>query len=175
VPEGHTNILRFPSGGACVECVDLDATAALAGRIADTLEPGDVVLLDGALAAGKTTFISLLARALGTKAQPSSPTYTISNVYEAPRFEIFHIDAYRLAGADDFHHLGLEEFFPGGVALIEWGDRVASAFPLALRIGIDFLGDSEEGRSFRLTSPNPRWRPLIAELAGEPARKSDSA
>ncbi|WP_180287493.1 tRNA (adenosine(37)-N6)-threonylcarbamoyltransferase complex ATPase subunit type 1 TsaE [Puniceibacterium antarcticum] len=142
----------------------LAETATLAGVIAEALTPGDVVLLDGPLAAGKTTFVTSLCRALDCAEQPSSPTYAISNIYTCPRFEVFHIDAYRLSGVDEFYNLGIEEFFPDSVALIEWGERVAEAFVDPLRIAISFEDAESEGRVYTFASTGKRWQGLMAQL-----------
>ncbi len=158
-----------PGGTLSVICQDLGQTAMLADRIARHLVPGDVVLFDGPLAAGKTTFVTRICKALDCADQPSSPTYTISNVYTCPHFEIFHIDAYRLSGIDAFGNLGIDEFFPDSVTLIEWGTRVAGIFPQALRIEIAFCQGEDGARRLTFTSGGARWQPLLAELAGADA------
>lgn len=163
--ESHADVLTFPTGGVSIDCDDLRQTTSLAGIVASHLRLGDVVLLDSDLAVGKTTFVSLVCRALGCFDQPSSPTYVISNVYTCPHFEVFHIDAYRLSGIDEFLQLGLDEFFRSSLTFIEWGDRVASVFDRYLRIEIDFKGPTEDRRTYRLAGSGPHWCPLIAALA----------
>lgn len=171
--ESQADVVKFPAGGVSIECADMEDTAALAGLIARSLKSGDVVLLDGELATGKTTFVSLVCRALDTFDQPSSPTYVISNVYRCPKFEVFHIDAYRLNGADEFNQLGLEEFFPDSVTFIEWGNRVSSVFETFLKIEIEFSGFQDEGRTYRFTSSGAGWHSLIAKLANHHRRRFD--
>lgn len=171
--EIQTGIVDFPRSGVAIECEDLSDTAALAGFIASSLKSGDVVLLDGELAAGKTTFVTLMCRALGCFDQPSSPTYVISNVYRCPKFEIFHIDAYRLGSVDEFYQLGLEEFLLNSATFIEWGGKVASAFDSCLKIQIDFLSGQGEGRIYRVTSSGSRWRSLVARLADYPKKRAE--
>lgn len=170
--EEHVGVLRFPTAGVKVECRELDNARELAGIVSSELRQGDVILLDGALAAGKTAFVSFVCQALNCFDQPSSPTYVISNIYKCPKFDIIHIDAYRLKGLDEFYHLGIEEFFPECVTLIEWGDRVAQAFSSYLRIQIDFINPLEEGRIYRFAGVGTRWQPLIAKLAVRPLRIS---
>lgn len=155
-----------------VNCADLSATAALAGRLAPHLRPGDIVLLDGPMAAGKTAFVALLCRALGMVAPVSSPTYVIVHVYEGKTgsagFDILHIDAYRLAGPDAFADLGLEEYFDDSVTLIEWGERVAPVLEDHLHVRIDIVAGSArtegEARRFTLSAHGPRWRALLSDL-----------
>lgn len=168
----HADVVLFPSGGVAIECPDLATTRNLAAIVAIELRAGDVVLLDGALAAGKTTFVSQVCEALDCVDRTSSPTYVISNTYKCPGFDVMHIDAYRLKDVDDFHHLGLDEYFPESVALIEWGSRVARAFSNCLRIEIDFAPPPREGRTYRLAGVGQRWQPLMTRLADHPQRIS---
>ncbi|WP_146590801.1 tRNA (adenosine(37)-N6)-threonylcarbamoyltransferase complex ATPase subunit type 1 TsaE [Puniceibacterium confluentis] len=150
---------------ARVTCVSRIETQDLARYLASQLRVGDVVLLDGALAAGKTTFVTQICRALDCEEQPSSPTYAISNVYTCPQFEIFHIDAYRLDGPRAFQNLGLDEFFPESLALIEWGERVAAVFPDSLHVRIGFLDGAPDARHFDFAASGGRWQSLLADLA----------
>ncbi|WP_226549426.1 tRNA (adenosine(37)-N6)-threonylcarbamoyltransferase complex ATPase subunit type 1 TsaE [Celeribacter naphthalenivorans] len=138
-------------------------TAQIASALAGLLRPGDVVLLDGALAAGKTFFTRALVRALGSNEAVTSPTYTIANIYETPKGPVIHVDAYRLKGAQEFYHLGLEEYFDTGMSVIEWGERIADYFdaPLSIRIG---FGDHETERQVSFTAEAPRWMPVLEAL-----------
>lgn len=163
--EGHSDIVAFPTGGVAIECSDMQETLTLAKTLASKLRRGDIVLLDGGLAAGKTTFVSLVCQALGCLDQPSSPTYVISNVYDCESFEVFHVDAYRLSGIDDFLQLGIDEFFPYVITFIEWGDRVAHAFDCYLTVKIDFANSGKDSRTYRITGCGSRWISLIAKLA----------
>jgi len=96
-------------------------TFALAAKIADTLSGGEVLLLNGELGAGKTTFTKGLAKALGVKEEVSSPTFTILNVYESGRLKLNHLDMYRIENPDELAELGIEESIgEDGVTVIEW-------------------------------------------------------
>jgi tRNA threonylcarbamoyladenosine biosynthesis protein TsaE len=89
------------------------------------LEPGSIVTLKGTLGAGKTVLASGIARALGITGQITSPTYTIINEY-GEKTPLYHIDAYRLTGDDDFRLAGGEELLYGkGVCIIEWPERLS--------------------------------------------------
>lgn len=93
------------------------------------LKPGDVVALDGGLGAGKTCLCAGICRSLGVKAPVTSPTYTIIHEYEGV-FPVYHIDAYRISGAEDFEASCGSEIFRGeNVCLVEWGGRIASCLP----------------------------------------------
>lgn len=102
---------------------------AFAARVATVLEPGDVLLLDGDLGAGKTSFTKGLGAALGIKQPIKSPTFTIIHEYPEGTLPLYHMDLYRLenGGADD---LGLEEYFEGdGVSVVEWPEFLGLSAP----------------------------------------------
>jgi tRNA threonylcarbamoyladenosine biosynthesis protein TsaE len=83
----------------------------------------------GGLGAGKTCLIKGIARGLGITEEVASPTYTIISEYEG-KSPFYHIDAYRLAGDDDFEALGGRELFYGdGIAAVEWSERIPYALP----------------------------------------------
>ena len=99
----------------------VEDTAKLSTRIADTLEGGEVIVLDGDLGAGKTTFTKGLAEALGIKDQVTSPTFTIMNVYEDGKFKLNHLDMYRIENEDELHELGVEDAMTEDtITVIEW-------------------------------------------------------
>lgn len=152
-----------------VTIADEAGTARLAARLAPHLRPGDAVLLDGALAAGKTAFARALVAALGSDAPVTSPTYTIANIYPAPVAELLHVDAYRLANAREFYHLGLEDYLDHGICLIEWGSRIDTMFPAALRLVLDFDAAGDTARRITLAADDPRWTPVLDALAREGA------
>lgn len=132
-------------------------TAAFAARIAATVQPGSVIALEGDLGAGKTTFVRALVEALGGKANAvSSPTFMLLNVYQTPRMPVFHLDAYRVGGADDFEAIGFDELLErGGVVIVEWASRVNALLP-AERISISFETIGEESRRFTVVPQRNR-------------------
>jgi len=107
-----------------------DEVARLAEEIAFLLQPGDTLGLEGDLGTGKSTFARALIRALSRDPalEVPSPTFTLAQVYETPRFEVAHFDLYRLTDPRELDELGLEAVLKRGVAVIEWpsrgGDRV---------------------------------------------------
>lgn len=132
-------------------------TAGLARVLAALLRPGDAILLDGPVGAGKTHFARALIRARQGEAAEDvpSPTFTIVQTYEdAAGTEIWHADLYRLTDASELAELGLDEALPGAVTLIEWPDRMGAPPPGALTV------------SLRETAPDRR----AIELCGDPAR-----
>lgn len=125
---------------------------ALGERIGRSLEAGTVIALRGGLAAGKTTLAKGIARGLGIQEDVTSPTYTIISEYRG-RLTLYHMDAYRLDGEEDFLALGAEEYVYGsGVCVIEWSERVECALPPdAERIELQALEDG--GRRLRIIGP----------------------
>ncbi|MDR0784478.1 MAG: tRNA (adenosine(37)-N6)-threonylcarbamoyltransferase complex ATPase subunit type 1 TsaE [Treponema sp.] len=113
-------------------------------RLAACLEKGDVVSLRGPIGAGKTYFTKGIVAGLGVEDEVTSPTYTIVHEY-AGETPVYHIDAYRLRGDDDFVALGGEEFFGGdGVVVIEWSERIPNSIPRgAVVIEIKILEDGK--------------------------------
>ena len=102
-----------------------EETQALAAQQAQDLGPGDVLLLQGDLGAGKTAFVRGLARGLGAdEDEVSSPTFALLQLYQG-RLPLYHFDLYRLSGPDEFEAAGLDEWFGGaGVCLVEWPETV---------------------------------------------------
>jgi tRNA threonylcarbamoyl adenosine modification protein YjeE len=148
----------FPTaaGGASfiVTLPDEPATARFAVDIAAALEPGDLVTLSGDLGAGKTAFARTLIRHLAADEtiEVPSPTFTLIQSYELPRFPLVHADFYRLSGAAELAELGFDDLPERTVVLLEWPDRAAGFLP-ADRLDITFtlapqLGP--EGRNARV-------------------------
>lgn len=140
-------------------------TTAFAGRLAAVLKPGDVVILNGALAAGKTFLVQAVARALGSENYISSPTYTIAHFYNYPGGRILHIDAYRLNSQAEFRDLVLDEFFEEVISLIEWGNRVVEDFEDYLTLDIDFGTEGDEQRHVHITATGARSAARLALLS----------
>lgn len=96
-------------------------TQNIAINLAKTLSGGEVILLNGDLGAGKTTFTKGLVKGLGGKKTVVSPTFTIMHSYDDTRIPVYHFDMYRIADEDELYELGLEEYlYENGVAVIEW-------------------------------------------------------
>lgn len=149
-------------------------TVALAGEkdtdrlgrtLGKALAAGDIVGLVGPLGAGKTRLTRAVAAGAGVAPQVvvNSPSFTILNIYDTPDFALYHLDLYRLAGADDLESIGLADMLSGdGALVVEWFDRFPEAFPpdhLVVRI-------EDTGEDSRLLSLQPKG-PFSEELAAE--------
>jgi tRNA threonylcarbamoyladenosine biosynthesis protein TsaE len=78
-----------------ITCRGREQTAVVAAALGRLLRRGDAMLLKGPLASGKTAFVQELVAALGSKAEVTSPTFTLAQFYPLPSGTFLHIDAYR--------------------------------------------------------------------------------
>ena len=115
-------------------------------KFGEKLKGGEVIALVGQLGSGKTHLIKGIA--IGTGAEDSdtvnSPTFVIVNEYNG-RFDIYHIDAYRLDSVSEFEMLGFDDFcYPNSIVIIEWADKVESALKNidCIRIELEHAGES---------------------------------
>lgn len=113
------------------ESASVEQTECIAADLARTFHGGECIALHGDLGAGKTQFVRGLVRGLGGNPRAvSSPTFVLLNVYETPRLKVFHLDAYRVRGADDLDAIGFSELLEqNGVVVVEWAERVESLLP----------------------------------------------
>ncbi len=124
-------------------------TLRLVVDVAAMVEPGDLITLSGDLGAGKTTFARAMIRHLAEDPglPVPSPTFTLMQTYDLPRFPLVHADFYRLNGPGELAELGFEDLPDNAVVLVEWPDRAAGFLPpdrldialtLAPQRGMDF-------------------------------------
>ncbi len=121
---------------------DEGASASLASATAAALPAGALLVLTGPLGAGKTTFVRPLARALGSQADVTSPSYALVHEYPTPAGTLVHVDAYRLPGAAALQALGLDELCQRArLTVVEWGDALLEERPEAYHLALDRAGD----------------------------------
>lgn len=108
---------------------DEEATAHLAAQIASRAQSGDVFALYGTLGMGKSVFARAFIQALTGAEEVPSPTFTLLQTYDAPEFEIYHYDLYRLKSPEEVFELNIEEAIYGGVCLIEWPEKMGGYLP----------------------------------------------
>lgn len=139
-----------------IDLPDLFATEALAARLAAKARPGDAILLEGPLGAGKTAFARAFLRAATGHAtlDVPSPSYTLVQTYESPRGPIHHFDLWRLDGPGAVAELGWDEL-SADIVLVEWPERLGDLQPKdALRITLATTG--EQSRIATLSGWNDR-------------------
>lgn len=137
------NIVTQPMRVRTLDLVDARATRALGAALATHLRAGDTLALRGGLGAGKTTLARGIIQALTDEAQEvPSPTYTLVQIYDTPKGDLWHGDMYRLDAACDCEELGLPDAFEDAICIIEWPDKLGDYLPDdAVNIKVSFEGD----------------------------------
>ncbi|MGB8646698.1 MAG: tRNA (adenosine(37)-N6)-threonylcarbamoyltransferase complex ATPase subunit type 1 TsaE [Anaerolineae bacterium] len=139
-------------------------TRQLGAAVARRLESGDVVALIGDLGAGKTHFVQGLARGLGVKESVHSPTFILANEYRSGRMPLYHVDAYRVAGAGEALGFGFDDYLNGtGVTVIEWADRIRAALPPEY-LTLEFHHAGETVRAITITARGDHFCRLLDDL-----------
>lgn len=145
-----------------IEVHSVQETEAIAERLASFLAPPDVILLEGDLGAGKTTFTKALAKALGVTRTVNSPTFTILKQYEG-RHPLNHLDVYRLADSEE--DLGWDELFYGdSISVVEWAHLIEDDLP-SERLEIWIAHTGEDSRTIVLKPTGTRYEKICEELA----------
>lgn len=114
-----------------LEGIDLAALPDAAQRVAEVLPTNAIVLLEGEMGAGKTTFIRALCAVWQVEDEVSSPTYALVNEYRtAAGVRIYHFDLYRLDDPEEALSIGIEEYFADdALSLVEWPERLGWLLP----------------------------------------------
>ena len=106
-----------------------DETTALGYKIGKKLKKGDIIAMQGTLAAGKTTITKGIAQALDISEEITSPTFCLISEYYG-KMPLYHMDVYRLDGTEDFINLGVDDMLYGdGVCIIEWSEKIMDELP----------------------------------------------
>jgi len=116
----------------------VEETYEVAHKIADSLKGGEIILLNGDLGAGKTTFTKGLAKALGVKDTVTSPTFTFMKEYNEGRIPLYHFDMYRVESEEELYELGLNDYlYMQGVCVIEWNKFENIKNPIVIDITVN--------------------------------------
>ena len=168
-----------PVWRAGLEVASPEGTRALGARLARLLRAGDLVLLSGALGAGKTTLAQGIGSAMGVRGRISSPTFVIARVHPAlgDGPDLIHVDAYRVSSLEEVDALDLESSMEESVTLVEWGEgKVEALADDRLEIAVsrprggldpraddgaqtvtDLAGADDGRRTIAVTAFGPRW------------------
>ena len=119
-------------------------------KLASSLEPGDIVALNGDLGTGKTTLTKYIAKGLGVTENIDSPTFNIVKEHKSGIIPLFHFDVYRLSSGDELLDIGADEYFySDGVCIIEWADIVADVVPEKAKVIFIEYGEKQGERVYR--------------------------
>jgi len=143
----------------------LDDTAKFGKMLGKLSEPGDVILLDGDLGAGKTTMTQSIAIGLEVpeKSYVTSPSFSLMNQYFG-RIPLYHIDCYRLEGEDDVEGSGLMDYIVAdGLTVVEWPERLGSLKPEE-RLDVYIRSDNER-RILSLDARGKKWQDRMQVLS----------
>ena len=150
------------------ELSTVDDTEALGRRLAAVLGPGDLVILDGPLGAGKTALTRGIGAGLGVRGDVTSPTFVISRVHPADparggQVPLVHVDAYRLGSVSEVDDLDLDASVDESVTVVEWGGgKVEQLAPAYLLVRIERRDD--DARVIELVPVGPAWSGRLAAL-----------
>ncbi len=160
-------------------------THTIAGVLARSARPGDVIVLSGDMGAGKTAFAQGFGRALGVDEPITSPTFTLVHSYECGKLTLHHADLYRLERISEVADLALAELAEfNGIVLVEWGEVVEGAFAdhlvVLLEPDFDDLADPDEAddvdvdvlsfdgrRRIELAGVGPSWAARWARITAD--------
>ncbi|MBM7663316.1 tRNA threonylcarbamoyladenosine biosynthesis protein TsaE [Bacillus mesophilus] len=138
-----------------------EETRKFASNLGQLVRAGDVILLEGDLGAGKTTFTKGLAEGLGVTRTVNSPTFTIIKEYNG-RIPLYHMDVYRVS--DEFEDLGFDEYFHGsGVTVVEWAHLIQEQLPSKYAC-IKITREDDQKRKIVYQAVGERYEQLGKEL-----------
>ena len=159
-------------------------TQRLGVRLGELVRGGELILLDGQLGTGKTTFTQGLAQGMGITEVINSPTFTLLKEYEGQPVlmseqspgatqqalhqqagpALYHFDLYRLDDPEEILDLGFEDYFYGsGVCVVEWADKADTLWPTEyLRIRLKTLNETKRGLLF--TGTGTRYCDLVQQF-----------
>ena len=152
-----------------------EETLQLGKSLGSSLIPGDIILLNGDLGAGKTHLTQGICYGVGLDegSYIRSPTFTLINEYHG-KLPIYHIDLYRIDSLEEIYSLGLEEIlFNHGITIIEWAEKLRSPkntknlllnIQDRIEINIEIVSDSEREFTFNTFFPEPRYSPIFTLL-----------
>ncbi len=147
---------------------DADAMRGLGRRLAGLLRAGDLVVLTGALGAGKTTLVQGIGEGLDVRGPVTSPTFVIARVHpsQCGGPPLVHVDAYRIGDLAEVDDLDLDASLADSVTVVEWGEgKVEGLTEDRLELLIERPSDVDETRTVTVTGVGARWDDVHLEPA----------
>ncbi len=141
-----------------------EQTRRVGMRLGGMLKTGDVIGLVGDLGSGKTTLVQGVASGWGSLDPVSSPTFVLVNVYRHPEGgQLFHMDAYRLAGPGEAEDLDVTNMLESGPLVVEWAERIRAVLPVDhLQVTMTYVDDN--CRDLILSANGQRYERLLADI-----------
>ncbi len=138
---------------------------ALAANIAQHIQTGMVIYLQGELGAGKTTFSRGFIQSLGREGAVKSPTYTLVEPYTDLPKPVYHFDLYRLHDPEELEYMGIRDYFgDDSLCLVEWPECGAGVLPEA-DLCIEIIRVDSHCRNVRLVAQSEKSSSLLKQLA----------
>lgn len=140
-------------------------TVEIGEKLGSLLKSGDIVLLSGALGAGKTVLTKGIAKGMGINDYITSPTFMLVNEHIG-NVPLYHFDVYRIADYTELYDIGYEEYFFGkGVCVIEWPEKIEPLIP-AERINIQIeRGNEDDVRIIKFESFGVHYDEILKEMS----------
>ncbi len=149
-------VLRVRSRGA-------EQTRLIGEALGSLVHPGDLIILDGSLGAGKTTFVQGVARVLDVKGRVTSPTFIVARTHRAQATgpNLVHVDAYRLSSEEDLESVDLLDSLADSVTFVEWGRGKVEELAQQ-RLEIEFTASGKTGEIIAADNDcESRWLTFI--------------
>lgn len=147
---------------------DADSMMKFGAECARLTPPGSLVLLNGELGTGKTTFARGFIRHLGWQQRIKSPSFSLLESYALEQFSLYHLDLYRIQGPEELEYLGLREYInTRDILLVEWPEKAQGFFhPAQWTVSLQY--EQQQRRVSLLAGPSivkrwPNWRQAFAE------------
>jgi len=150
---------------ATVELMTPVDTREFGRRLAAVLRPGDLVIVDGPLGAGKTVLVQGIAVGLGVRGEVTSPTFVIARIHRADpgRVPLVHVDAYRLGGIAEVDDLDLDTSLDDAVTVVEWGEGKVEQLSDAHLI-VRLRRQDDDTRTVELVGVGGDWSVRIGQI-----------
>ena len=149
-----------------VKLASLAETERLGRFLGEIAEPGDVIILNGPLGAGKTTMTQFIGTGLEVPVECyiTSPTFSLMHEYPG-RLTIYHMDLYRLSSEEEIEDLGFVEYIYGdGLTIIEWPDRLGEMLPDE-HLDITLAMTGEDRRTAVISGHGEKWQKRLTEIS----------